>query len=108
MTYMEPFAGQVKLVAPGVTSGVGDGIGSSWLEEFLTACSSCTIDAVAQHWYNSDGNLVDNFKDTITNTVKVSGKPVWVNEFGAIGSDAEKSTFLEEVMSWMDGNDDVL
>lgn len=105
---MEPFAGKVKLVAPAVTSGVGDGIGVSWLTSFLSACSDCTIDAVGQHWYNSDGNDVQNFKDIVSGAASASGKPVWVNEFGAIGSDEEKSTFLEAVMSWMDSNDDVM
>ena len=33
------------------------------------------------------------------------GKPVFLTEFGASGSDDQISTFLEDVMPWMDGQD---
>jgi hypothetical protein len=36
------------------------------------------------------------------------GKGVFVNEFGAVGTDDEKSAFLSEVMPWLDSNPDVL
>lgn len=106
-TYMEPFAGQVKLVAPGVTNGQSPGLGLDWLQSFLSACSDCTIDAVAQHWY-WDSNDSGAFKEQLQKTIDTVGKPLWVNEFGAVGSDAEKGTFLQDVMSWMDGNDSIL
>ncbi len=105
--WMEPYAGKIGLVAPAVSSGVGPNMGADWLKQFLAACSDCTIDAVGQHWYNSNGNDVSNFQDTI-NAAAAFGKPVWVNEFGAIGSDSEISSFLEQVMPWMDSNDSVL
>ena len=106
-TYMEPFAGQAKLVAPSVTNGQGPGVGADWLQQFLSACSGCTIDAVSQHWY-FEGNPVDTFKDQLDNVAKISGKPVWLTEFGATGSDEDKSAFLKEVMPWMDSNDSIL
>ena len=105
--YMEPFAGRVKLVAPAVTNGQGDGIGLSWLTQFLSACSDCTIDAVAMHWYYA-GNPIDTFKSQITDMASQTGKGIWLNEFGATGSDSEKSAFLQEVMPWMDSNDSIL
>jgi hypothetical protein len=110
--YMEPYAGQVGLVAPAVTSTVSDdtgdaAVGAEWLKEFLEACSDCTIDAVGQHWYGSY-DQVDSFKDTVNKAIEVSGKPVWVNEIGADGSDDQKAGFLEEVMPWLDSNDQVL
>ena len=105
--YMEPYAGQVKLVAPAVTNGQGAGLGLDWLDQFMTACSDCTIDAIGQHWY-WDSNDSKMFKSQVQDAIDKFGKPVWVNEFGAVGSDAEKSTFLEDVMSWMDSNDSVL
>ena len=106
--YMEPFAGQAKLVAPSVTNGQDANMGLGWLQQFLDACSDCTIDAFAQHWYFPT-NDVQNFKDQVTQCSQMGGgKPVWVNEFGAIGSDEEKSDFLSEVMPWMDSNDSVL
>jgi len=105
--WMEPYAGKIGLVAPAVTNGVGDNLGIDWLRQFLEACSDCTIDAVGQHWY-FDQNDAQHFKDQIQETADTFGKPVWVNEFGAIGSDQEKSAFLEEVMPWMDSNDSIL
>lgn len=105
--YMEPFAGQAKLVAPSVTNGQGAGIGADWLKQFLGACSGCTIDAVSMHWYYQD-NPIDIFKQQISDVASLSGKPIWLNEFGATGSDADKSKFLETVMPWMDSNDSIL
>ena len=106
--YMEPFAGQAKLVAPSVTNGQDSGMGLSWLQSFFDACTGCTIDAVAQHWYFPT-NDVANFKDQITQAAQIGGgKGVFLNEFGAIGSDEEKSAFLSEVLPWLDSNPDVL
>ena len=108
MQYMEPFAGQVKLVAPSVTNSQSSGMGLNWLQSFFDACTGCTIDAVAQHWYFPT-NDVGNFKTQITNAAAMAGgKGVFVNEFGAVGTDAEKSAFLAEVMPWLDSNPDVL
>ncbi|MBE7157924.1 MAG: hypothetical protein INR62_05745, partial [Rhodospirillales bacterium] len=104
--WMEPYAGRIGLVAPSVSSGVGSGIGLDWLEQFVGNCSDCTFDAYNQHWYNSDGNDVQNFKDTVNGAAKYG--PVFVGEFGAIGSDSDISGFMDEVMPWMDDNQDVL
>jgi len=106
-TWMEPYAGRIGLVAPSVSSGVGSGIGIDWLKQFMGNCTDCTIDAVNQHWYNSEGNDVQNFKDTI-DAAAAYGKPVFVGEFGAIGSDEEISSFMGEVMDYMDDNGSVI
>ena len=101
MSNMEPFAGKAKLVAPAVTNGVGSGIGQDWLKQFIGNCSSCTIDAVNQHWYDSAGNDVGYFKAQVGAAASEFGKPVFVGEFGFIGDDAEISSAMESVMSWM-------
>ena len=106
--YMEPFAGQAKLVAPSVTNSQDASMGLNWLQSFFDACSGCTIDAVAQHWYFPT-NDVQNFKDQVTSAAGMAGgKGVFVNEFGAVGTDDEKAAFLSEVMPWLDSNPDVL
>ncbi|KAJ9621517.1 hypothetical protein H2203_007004 [Taxawa tesnikishii (nom. ined.)] len=103
-TYMMPFAGQAKLGAPAVTNG-GSGMGLDWLDAFLTACTGCQIDFVSIHWYDSATNI-DYFKSHVQNATNVAGgKPVYLTEFGATGTDAQVSTFLETVMPWMDGQD---
>lgn len=102
MTYMQPFAGKVKLGAPAVTNG-GGAMGLTWLSEFLDACTECTIDFVPIHWYDSYSNTA-YFQEQVANATAVAGgKPVWVTEFGCTdGTDAQIAGFLETVMPWMD------
>jgi hypothetical protein len=101
MQYMEPFKSKgVKLGAPAVTNG-GNGMGLDWMSSFLSACSECSIDFVNIHWYDSATNI-DYFKSHVTEAHTKSGKPVWVTEFGATGSDDQVDAFLKEVMTWMD------
>lgn len=110
-TYMNPLSGQAKLCAPAVTNGVGTDsapMGIPWLKEFNSACGdSCKIDCYNFHWYDSASN-VDYFKEYVNNATSLAGdKPVWISEFGATGSDEEINSFLEEVMPWMDSNDQI-
>lgn len=46
ISLMEPFAGQVPLVAPGITNN-----GAGWLLQFLGNCTACNVAAVAVHVY---------------------------------------------------------
>ena len=107
--YMNPLAGKAKICAPSVTNGpASSNMGLQWLKEFITACDGkCTIDCYNIHWYDSATNI-DYFKEHVNNaTAMADGKPVWVSEFGATGSDDQINTFLQEVMPWMDSNDDI-
>ncbi|KAL2358346.1 hypothetical protein BJ546DRAFT_834327, partial [Cryomyces antarcticus] len=100
-TYMMPFQGKAKLGAPAVTNG-GGAMGLTWMKNFMTACSGCQIDFVAIHWYDSATNIA-YFKDHVTNaTAMAGGKPVWITEFGASGTDAQVNTFLQTVLPWLD------
>ncbi|EON63775.1 hypothetical protein W97_03003 [Coniosporium apollinis CBS 100218] len=102
--HMQPFAGKAKLGSPAVTNGGGD-MGLTWLSNFMSACSGCTIDFVAVHWYDSVNN-VEYFKNHITSAHTKTGKPVWLTEFGTIdGSDAQKADFLRKVLPWLDAQD---
>lgn len=107
LQYIEPFAGQAKLCAPSVTNG-GGSMGLDWLNAFLTECSTCTIDCINIHWYDTYQNA-DYFKTQVNNATAIGGgKPVFVSEFGCTdGSDSEISGFLEDVMPWMDANSNV-
>jgi hypothetical protein len=104
---MEPFAGQgAKVCAPSVSNG-GDGMGLSWLKEFLESCSGCTIDCINVHWYDSAENA-EYFKKHINDAAELApGKEIFVTEFAATGSDDQIVEFLEEVMPFMDSNDAV-
>ncbi len=79
-------------------------MGLAWLGNFIDACSTCTIDAIALHWYN--GGTADDFISYIKKAYAAGGnRPIWVTEFQASGSDAEQAAFLETVMAWMDSSD---
>lgn len=102
LTYMEPFAGKAKLVSPAVTNG-GAPMGLTWLEGFMSACSSCTIDAVAIHWYN--GGTAADFQAYIAQAYAAGGnRPLWITEFQAGGTDAEVQTFLDTMLPWLDAS----
>jgi len=106
MQYMQPFAGKAKLIGPAVTNGAytssGAPMGVNWLSEFVSACSSCTFDGFAMHIYDSATNEA-YYKSYIQSFVSQFGKPVWVTEFGATGSDSEIQTFVGDMVSFLDG-----
>ncbi|KAK0122085.1 hypothetical protein ONS95_010348 [Cadophora gregata] len=103
LTYMQPYASKAKLVSPAVTNGGGE-MGLTWLSNFISACSSCTIDKVAIHWYN--GGDAAAFKEYMAKAYTAGGnRPLWITEFEAAGSDSEQAAFLTEVMAWMDETD---
>jgi hypothetical protein len=55
--YMQPFAGRVKLVSPAITNGAPPNMGTGWMDQFLKACTGCTIDVIAFHIYDSATNV---------------------------------------------------
>ena len=75
---MEPFAGKAKLCSPAITNG-GAPMGTAWLDEFLVACTDCTIDCIAFHIYDSATNVA-YFKNYITDIGTRYGKPTWMTE----------------------------
>ncbi|KAH8674838.1 glycosyl hydrolase catalytic core-domain-containing protein [Tricladium varicosporioides] len=103
LNHMQPFAGKVKLGSPAVTNGGGH-MGLGWLKDFLSRCSSCTIDFAVIHWYN--GGNVSAFKDYVVQAHEDGGyRPIWITEFRGPGSAEEEILFLEEVLPWLDSQD---
>ena len=82
MTYMEPFAGKAKLVGPAITNG-GAPMGETWLDEFLSSCSQCTIDVLALHIYDEATNEA-YYQSYISDFVSKYGKTTWVTEVRAV------------------------
>lgn len=104
--YMNPFKGQAQLCAPAVTNGGGP-MGLTWLKNFLDSCTDCQIDCINVHWYDSAENT-EYFKSHIEQAISLAnGKPIFVSEFGATGSDDQIASFLQEVMPWMDSNSNI-
>ncbi|KAI0073835.1 hypothetical protein K474DRAFT_1626896 [Panus rudis PR-1116 ss-1] len=106
MTYMQPFAGKAKLVAPAITNGAPPAMGTGWLDRFIAACTECQIDAWAIHIYDSASN-VGYFKNYISDFVAKYGKETLVTEFGASGSTQDQQNFLAEMLPFLDGLDGV-
>jgi len=100
MTYMEPFKGKATLVGPAITNG-GPPMGTAWLDEFIAACTECSIDAYAIHIYDSASNVA-YFQNYISDFGTKYGKPVLVTEFGASGSIAQQQTFLQQMIPFLD------
>ena len=116
MEWMEPFAGQASLCAPAVTNGVGTNSGGiaygfDWIDQFLSACTDCTIDCINVHWY-ADARATAYFEQYIANATSY-GKPVYLTEFGALNpsgafaTGASASGFLETVLPQLDSNSGV-
>lgn len=100
MQYMQPFAGKAVLVSPSITNGAAP-MGFAWLQSFLGNCTGCTVDAVALHWYDSATNFA-YLQWYLTQAWQTFGKPIWLTEFGASGTDAQVSAFLEQAIPWLD------
>jgi hypothetical protein len=99
----QPYAGRVTLVSPAVTNGPAP-MGFAWLKNFISQCDGCQIDACAVHWYDSATNI-QYFKNYVKDAIDAcGGKPIWLTEFGATGSEDQIASFLGEVLPWMDSN----
>lgn len=105
-TYMQPFAGSVKIGMPSVLwNNVGSSSGGNyntkqWTEYFLGNCTGCTLDFASIHWYQ-DCNPTW-FKGNVTDAYATLNLPIWVTEFQCYGTDAQQIAFLQDVLPWMD------
>ncbi len=106
---MNKYAGSGwKLGSPSVTNGVINGMGLTYLSNFLDACTGCTVDFVPVHWYGCTNNCpvetdAQQFKDHITLAMAAArGKPIWIPEFQHLGSLESQKTFLDLVLPWLD------
>ncbi|BGP23877.1 glycoside hydrolase [Rhodotorula toruloides] len=103
--HIEPLAGSAKLVSPAVTNGVksasGAPMGVAWLKEFMAACTGCTIDAFALHWYDAASNTA-YFTSYLEQASKDLAKPIWLTEFMSTGSATDQATFLKFADPWLE------
>ncbi len=73
---IEPFAGQAKLVSPAVSNTYSsDATPSRWMDWWLGNCSSCSVDAIAMHWYGKAADA-DGFEAHFDQAIARWGKPV--------------------------------
>jgi hypothetical protein len=92
MQFIEPLKQNgVRLGGPAVTAAPS---GKQWLSEFLTQCSSCTIDFLPLHWY---GSGVEGFFNYIWDIHTTFPKfPIWITEFADI---SDNSTVVLDFMN---------
>lgn len=101
--HMEKFAGQVKIGSPAVCNGGGE-VGLSWLKKFMSACSSCTVDFIAIHWYGDANDFgIEALKQFIKDTQEMAdGRPIWITEFQPKGSIEQQAAFMDEILPYLD------
>ncbi|KAK4699469.1 hypothetical protein P7C70_g6791, partial [Phenoliferia sp. Uapishka_3] len=97
---IEPFHTQVKLISPAITNG-GPPMGITWMSEFLGNCTTCHVDAIAAHWYDSATNF-GYFTNYFTDMYKTFGKPIWITEFAGYGTVQQQQDFFNYIIPWME------
>jgi hypothetical protein len=115
--YMNPIAAShpdVTIIGPSVTNA-GDKAnwGLDWYKNFMSVCPNAQWHAANIHFYDiyqegeGDSSTINRFKKHIENAAKLTGKKVWVTEFGLNeGSSAEDvAKFVKAAMQYMDGSD---
>jgi hypothetical protein len=117
--YMNPIASShpdVTILGPSVTNaGDKPNWGLDWYKNFMSVCPGATWHAVNIHFYDmyqeGEGmsSTINRFKAHIENAAELTGKPVWLTEFGLNpGSTTEQTTkFLTEALAYLDGSDKV-
>ena len=107
---LQPYAKQgIKVGAPAVLQPDPDLL---WLKNFISLCETagCKISFIAIHWVwgATPAQRVQDFKTTINTAIAIAnGKPVWVDNFQASGTNEEQQQWLSEILPWLESNDAV-
>jgi hypothetical protein len=102
MQYIEPLkASGVRLGGPAISSG---GSGLPWLQDFMAACSQCTIDFLPFHWY---GDGTGGFTDYLYSLhANYPNQTLWVTEFAETApNDTVVLDFMNQTVTMLDGLD---
>jgi hypothetical protein len=82
-----------------------------YLKDFFAACTGCTVDYVAVHWYNCDLPSLRDYLEPGGNLegFEQFGKPIWLTEFSCDGSatEAQQETFMRAALPYLEGNPNV-
>ncbi|KAK8107747.1 alkali-sensitive linkage protein 1 [Apiospora kogelbergensis] len=104
-SFMQPFVGKAKILAPSITSSQDKGAGIDWLNAFKQACGAdCPMDGCNAHWYGPGGEAgAEEFLTHLRNVNTACGKNnVWVTEFAATSGDTDK--FVSHALNQLDTN----
>lgn len=79
-----------------------------YLKDFFSACSNCTVDYVAVHWYNCDLPSLRDYLEPGGNLpgFEQFGKPIWLTEFSCDGnaSVADQEAYMRAAIPYLEGN----
>ncbi|KAJ8691780.1 hypothetical protein PTI98_011316 [Pleurotus ostreatus] len=97
--YIQPLKSSgIKLVSPAVTSAPS---GIPWLQEFISACGGCSVDAIAVHWYGSGSQWFIEYLNKVH--AAFPSRPIWVTEFADTSTDVNTvANFLKQSTAFMD------
>ena len=92
----------IKLGSPACSSSPE---GITWMQQFLQACSNCTVDFMAVHFYGDFQGLASH----VGQYVATFNKTVWVTEYAdAHTSLSDAQVFYNQSSEFMDRNPSVL
>lgn len=104
---MNKYGDRALIGAPSVTNSGNPGEGLEWLASFIAACDAssegCKIDFCNVHWY-SEAQYANTLFEHLEKAHDIcGGKPVWLTEFAPLGSDADISDFMTNIIPQLDG-----
>ncbi|KAI0660251.1 hypothetical protein C8Q70DRAFT_914119 [Cubamyces menziesii] len=98
-----------KTCSPAISSRPN---GQQWMQEFLQACSGCTIDYQCLHWYDIGFSGLQTYLEENHDTF---GLPILLTEFadqdfnsGAQPSLGDVITFMQQALEYFDNTDWIL
>lgn len=103
--YIQPLKSSgYTLVSPAPTNAPS---GEKWLQDFLNACSGCTVDHIATHWYGTDAEALIGHLEHYHN---LFNRPLWLTEYACqdfSGRNQQCSSdktwsFMQRTQSFMD------
>ena len=70
----------------------------------MSACSDCTVDFIAIHWYGDANDFgLEALKQHIKDTQEMAeGRPIWITEFQPLGSTEQQAAFMDEILPYLD------
>ncbi|KAK4498396.1 hypothetical protein PRZ48_011054 [Zasmidium cellare] len=99
MQQIEPLKNEgIKLGAPAVT---GSPNGFTWLQNFFSACSNCTIDFIPVHWYGNFEGFASHIGQVNATYQNISS--IWVTEYADPTQDlSDAQDFYNQTSSFLD------
>ncbi|KAG6885348.1 hypothetical protein C0993_002824 [Termitomyces sp. T159_Od127] len=94
--YIQPLKAKgYSLISPAPTNAPS---GKTWLQQFFAACSGCTFDGLAVHFYGTDPQA---FIDHLNDMHATFNLPIWVTEYACQSFSGGAQCDEGQVWNWM-------